>query len=203
MAFSDPRTRTRLITFQSRYGLKVDAIVGPKTREALYTFAVLKHALVLRTYPYQPSPLFQKTAVNSIGAASPLPPAPTLPPLRMPTYPALRVPQPTNWTFPLFGPIPHFRLDPQLYLWLRTQPFEVEAGAEIAFKKTSEKDGPSSAAFFEATARIWVSPPLLGGHATVASKLAFGGEKRTRFTKHGADSQMEGHLAVLIGVRSG
>jgi hypothetical protein len=168
-----PKTRARLITFQRAYNLKPDAIVGPKTQQALYSFVVLRHFLAPRTHCCD-----TRLRGNRLVGDSPLPPMPPLPQLRMPEYPGMRVPVPQDvLTFPLFQPIPHFKLDPQFQLWLRTKPFEVEAGSRLVFRKPTKEDKPGGEVFIEATARVW-SAPIIGEKVKASAGLGFGGETR-------------------------
>jgi hypothetical protein len=184
-----PKTRARVITFQRAHDLKPDAIVGPKTRQALYTFVEPKHYLVLRT----------QTAAKKVHASLPvsdsrLPPAPRPLELRWPPYPTMRVPIPKDvLTFPLFQPIPYFRIDPQVHLWLRTMPFEVEKGTRMSFRDPEIKK-PAGFVYFEIMARIWSAP--INRKLTASAGMAFGGEKRL------SNGTAEMTLSAVIGVEA-
>jgi hypothetical protein len=168
-----PKTQARLVKFQRAYDLKADAIVGPKTQQALYSFVVLTHYLLPRTYAaYAP--------VRSLAMVGdgPLPPMPPLPQLRMPPFPTMRLPIPRGIaSSPLFQSIPQLKLDPQFELWLRTRPFEVEVGTSMVFRKPTQEDKPGGEVSIEATARVW-SAPILSDKVKASGVLGFAGETR-------------------------
>lgn len=193
------KTRARLIAFQRRYDLKPDAIVGPKTQAALYSFVVLRPLLQSYSVPLQ-----TRGSMSRLVGDKSLSAMPPLPPLRLPPFPGLKVPFPRNTSFPGFTleipSFPHFKLgvpgqklDPQFQLWLRTRPFEVAAGAKMVFQKRSEDGGPGGVAFIEATVCVW-STPIIGEKFKAIGQFGVSGESRIN------DGDTETSLAGVLGV---
>jgi hypothetical protein len=126
-----PKTRARLVQFQTRFGLKPDGVVGPITHRALYTFVDCFHHLFVVTET-ESKKAFAATGKglsfgdnnSSNGSPSVLPPLPRLQlsfPQALPPVPIVLQP-------------PRLELDPKLLLLSRKTKWEIEAGQETSFK---------------------------------------------------------------------
>lgn len=123
-----PKTRARVMQFQTLHRLKVDGIVGPETHRALYIFVDCSHHLITENRDTQN--LLVRSNLRAVGNNPSLPSPFLLPPL-----PRLQLPFPTR--LPPLPPIlrpPRLELDPRLLLLARITKFELEAGQQTSFK---------------------------------------------------------------------
>jgi hypothetical protein len=150
-----PKTRSRVVQFQTSFRLQVDGLVGPETHKALYTFVDCSHHVVIARRSVA-SPAVRSRSF-AVGDAPPSPPPFPLPPL-----PRLELPFPKNLP-PLPGPLqpPRLVIDPELLLLIQGVKFELEAGQETTFKKDLTKPTPFQREFALITdlqAVVWSRP---------------------------------------------
>jgi hypothetical protein len=146
-----PKTRARLMQFQTRFQLKVDGVVGPQTGGALYTFVDCSHHLIT-----EKRPAGNRSIRRGIGDS------PSQPPFRLPQLPRLEL------TFPVkLPPVPsilfppRLEIDPRLLLLARITKFELEAGKQTSFKKDlSNPTDPEreTAVFGDLKGTVWSRP---------------------------------------------
>ncbi|MBI4527840.1 MAG: peptidoglycan-binding protein [Deltaproteobacteria bacterium] len=124
-----PKTRARVVQFQTTFRLKPDGIVGPVTHKALYSFVDCDHHLL--TVNNDNKSLFQRANLFGVGD-NPSPPSP----FPFPPLPRLQLPFPR--ALPPLPPVlqpPRLEIDPRLLLLARITKFELEAGQQTTFKR--------------------------------------------------------------------
>jgi hypothetical protein len=173
------KTRARLIEFQKKFGLKPDAIVGPKTQRALYAFVTCSHHLLI--HHVREAATDRRFAVGDGLAPSPSPSV--LPPL-----PRMQLPFPKPFQVPAVMRPPRLELDPNLVRFLLTRPFEVTAGTTMEFNRNKKESKVSG--FIDLEANVWSAP--IGDHIEVGASTGVGVETRV------TDGQTEFHMFSIM-----
>ena len=124
-----PKTRARVVQFQTLHRLKVDGIVGPETHRALYSFVDCSHHLLTENRDIKK--LLARANLRAVGDNPSLPSPFLLPPL-----PRLQLPFPPRLPpLPSILQPPRLEIDPRLLLLARITKFELEAGQQTTFKQ--------------------------------------------------------------------
>jgi hypothetical protein len=147
-----PKTRARLVQFQTQFRLKIDGIVGPETGAALYTFVDCSHHMIIENHPAD-----NRSNRLAIGD-TPSQPSP----FRLPPLPRLQLTFPSSvLPVPLILQPPRLEIDPRLLLLARITKFELEAGQQTTFKKDlSNPTDPlrETALFADLKGTVWSRP---------------------------------------------
>ncbi len=171
------KTRARLVHFQKKFDLKPDAIVGPKTQRALYSFVTCSHHLLIQDFG---RPVVGRA--NAFGDGPALFPSPSL----LPPLPRMQLPFPRPFRVPPVLRPPRLELDPNLARLIPSRPFEITAGTTMEFKKNDSK----VSGFIDLEANVWSQP--IGENVEVGASTGVGLETRV------TDGRTEFHMFSIM-----